>query len=187
MTTVAARGCLGRFRVQIAALAKKFRVYFQEVDRDDESEDYLVDHSIVAYLMSPEGGESTKRCSVGQLVETRSGTLCRVSRLLHPDVDRWRSGRSHGLDHCEARKAASSGEALAKYVHWHHGSRSGFHCTMQEKEKFWMPVVGAGSVAEAIGATHTHYLQDGSSIMAARGVGGLKKNLQLRRMLVLVP
>lgn len=29
---------------QVAALAKRFRVYFQEVDREEENDDYLVDH-----------------------------------------------------------------------------------------------------------------------------------------------
>lgn len=40
---------------QVARIAKAFRVYFQEVDHDEGSEDYLVDHSIVMYLMGPDG------------------------------------------------------------------------------------------------------------------------------------
>lgn len=40
---------------QIAKIAKKFRVYFAEVDHAADDDDYLVDHSIVMYLISPEG------------------------------------------------------------------------------------------------------------------------------------
>jgi len=50
---------------QVAAAAKAFRVYYADVDRPepppgaggagDEPEDYLVDHSIVMYLMAPDG------------------------------------------------------------------------------------------------------------------------------------
>jgi cytochrome oxidase Cu insertion factor (SCO1/SenC/PrrC family) len=38
-------------------MAKSFRVYFTDVDKgeDGEGEDYLVDHSIVMYLMRPDG------------------------------------------------------------------------------------------------------------------------------------
>lgn len=40
---------------QLKKIAKSFRVYFQETDHDDGSEDYLVDHSIVMYLIGPDG------------------------------------------------------------------------------------------------------------------------------------
>lgn len=40
---------------QVAKIAKKFRVYFAEVDHAVDDDDYLVDHSIVMYLISPEG------------------------------------------------------------------------------------------------------------------------------------
>ena len=39
---------------QISKITRYFRVYFSKVD-EDEDEDYLVDHSIVMYLISPEG------------------------------------------------------------------------------------------------------------------------------------
>lgn len=40
---------------QVRKAAKAFRVYFHEVDKEEESEDYLVDHSIVMYLIGPDG------------------------------------------------------------------------------------------------------------------------------------
>lgn len=40
---------------QIARVAKAFRVYFSDVDREDDADDYIVDHSIVMYLMGPDG------------------------------------------------------------------------------------------------------------------------------------
>lgn len=40
---------------QVAKIAKAFRVYFAEVDKQEDDEDYLVDHSIVMYLMGPDG------------------------------------------------------------------------------------------------------------------------------------
>jgi len=39
---------------QVAAITRAYRVYFSKVDEDEEG-DYLVDHSIVLYLISPEG------------------------------------------------------------------------------------------------------------------------------------
>lgn len=39
---------------QIAKITRFFRVYFSKVDEDEDG-DYLVDHSIVLYLISPEG------------------------------------------------------------------------------------------------------------------------------------
>lgn len=40
---------------QVAAVARAFRVYFESVDRADDDDDYLVDHSIVMYLIGPDG------------------------------------------------------------------------------------------------------------------------------------
>ncbi len=40
---------------EIRAAAKMFRVYFTKVD-DDGSDDYLMDHSSIFYLMGPDGG-----------------------------------------------------------------------------------------------------------------------------------
>jgi protein SCO1 len=40
---------------QVANVAKAFRVYFQETEHQEGDNDYLVDHSVVMYLMSPEG------------------------------------------------------------------------------------------------------------------------------------
>jgi len=39
---------------EVRAVAKLYRVYFSR-PLDDDSEDYLVDHSIIMYLMNPEG------------------------------------------------------------------------------------------------------------------------------------
>lgn len=39
---------------QVAAVARAYRVYFSKVDEDADGE-YLVDHSIVLYLLSPDG------------------------------------------------------------------------------------------------------------------------------------
>lgn len=68
---------------QIAALAKRFRVFFQEVDRDDESDDYLVDHSIVAYLMSPEGeflDFYTQLLTAGEVAERMAATIAKQEK-----------------------------------------------------------------------------------------------------------
>jgi protein SCO1/2 len=41
---------------QIDAVARAYRVYFSKVDKDEDSdEEYLVDHSIVLYLVDPQG------------------------------------------------------------------------------------------------------------------------------------
>jgi protein SCO1/2 len=40
---------------QVARVAKAFRVYFAEVDHAPGEDDYLVDHSIVMYLVGPDG------------------------------------------------------------------------------------------------------------------------------------
>ena len=41
---------------QVAAATKAYRVYFSKANENvDDAEDYLVDHSIVFYLLSPEG------------------------------------------------------------------------------------------------------------------------------------
>eukprot|EP01138_Halocafeteria_seosinensis_P001472 gb/GECG01001508.1/.p1 GENE.gb/GECG01001508.1/~~gb/GECG01001508.1/.p1 ORF type:complete len:287 (+),score=23.41 gb/GECG01001508.1/:1-861(+) len=41
---------------QIKNATRAFRVYFSEVDhRDEDDDDYVVDHSIVLYLLSPDG------------------------------------------------------------------------------------------------------------------------------------
>lgn len=40
---------------EIARVAKSYRVYFSKPPKLAEGEDYLVDHSIFFYLMSPDG------------------------------------------------------------------------------------------------------------------------------------
>jgi protein SCO1 len=40
---------------QVGRAAKAFRVFFQEVDRAEDEDDYVVDHSIVMYFMDPKG------------------------------------------------------------------------------------------------------------------------------------
>lgn len=55
---------------QVAAAARAFRVYFSKVD--EEQTDYLVDHSIVLYLLSPEGDFLdffTQRAQVDDIVQ----------------------------------------------------------------------------------------------------------------------
>jgi len=40
---------------EVGRVAKSYRVYFSKPPKLDPGEDYLVDHSIFFYLMSPEG------------------------------------------------------------------------------------------------------------------------------------
>ncbi|GLE04055.1 hypothetical protein PINS_up012966 [Pythium insidiosum] len=43
-------------RDQVADITKSYRVYFSKADEnDDDDDDYLVDHSIVMYLVGPDG------------------------------------------------------------------------------------------------------------------------------------
>ncbi|KAL7688272.1 putative copper chaperone SCO1/SenC, Thioredoxin-like superfamily [Plasmopara halstedii] len=43
-------------RDQVADIAKSYRVYFSKADEnEDDDDDYLVDHSIVMYLVGPDG------------------------------------------------------------------------------------------------------------------------------------
>ena len=39
---------------QVSKVSRAYRVYFSKVDEDEDG-DYLVDHSIVLYLISPDG------------------------------------------------------------------------------------------------------------------------------------
>jgi cytochrome oxidase Cu insertion factor (SCO1/SenC/PrrC family) len=51
---------------------------FQEVDHEDDNDDYLVDHSIVAYLMSPEGeflDFYTQLLTAGEVAERMAATI----------------------------------------------------------------------------------------------------------------
>lgn len=40
---------------QVAKAAKSFRVYFSKTEEHEEGEDYMLDHSIVIYLLAPNG------------------------------------------------------------------------------------------------------------------------------------
>lgn len=59
---------------QIAEVTRAFRVYFSKVDEnDDNDEDYLVDHSIVMYLLSPSGDFLefyTQRATIADIVSS---------------------------------------------------------------------------------------------------------------------
>ena len=58
---------------QVAAATKAYRVYFSKANENaDDADDYLVDHSIVFYLLSPEGeflDFFTQRTQVGDIVK----------------------------------------------------------------------------------------------------------------------
>ena len=58
---------------QVAAATRSFRVYFSKANENlDDDEDYLVDHSIVFYLLSPDGTFLeffTQRAQIGDVVE----------------------------------------------------------------------------------------------------------------------
>ena len=60
-------------REQIAVATRAYRVYFSKANENvDEEDDYLVDHSIVFYLLSPEGeflDFFTQRTQVADIVE----------------------------------------------------------------------------------------------------------------------
>lgn len=40
---------------QVAKAAKSYRVYFSKTEEHEEGEDYMLDHSIVIYLVAPNG------------------------------------------------------------------------------------------------------------------------------------
>lgn len=42
-------------KAQVEKAAKAYRVYFSKTEEHDENEPYLVDHSIVIYLLAPNG------------------------------------------------------------------------------------------------------------------------------------
>jgi protein SCO1/2 len=43
-------------RDQVAAACRAYRVYFSKADEhEDDEDDYLVDHSIIMYLIKPDG------------------------------------------------------------------------------------------------------------------------------------
>lgn len=58
---------------QIAAATRAFRVYFSKAnEREDDDEDYLVDHSIVFYFLGPDGTFLeffTQRSQIGDIVD----------------------------------------------------------------------------------------------------------------------
>lgn len=58
---------------QIARASKAYRVYFSKANENaDDDEDYLVDHSIVFYLLDPQGefvDFFTQRMQVGDIVD----------------------------------------------------------------------------------------------------------------------
>ena len=56
---------------QVATITRAFRVYFSKVN-EDEDDEYLVDHSIVVYLISPEGvflDFFTQRMQVADIID----------------------------------------------------------------------------------------------------------------------
>lgn len=40
---------------QVAKAAKSYRVYFSKTEEHEDGEDYMLDHSIVIYLLAPNG------------------------------------------------------------------------------------------------------------------------------------
>jgi len=58
---------------QIADITRAFRVYFSKANQhEDDEEDYLLDHSIVLYLMAPDGSFVefyTQRMLVSEIIE----------------------------------------------------------------------------------------------------------------------
>lgn len=74
---------------QVAKAAKAYRVYFSKTEEHEEGEDYMLDHSIVIYLLAPNGeflDFYTQRTTV------RSQVLNVVRRTSHrqAEVGRWR-------------------------------------------------------------------------------------------------
>ena len=86
---------------QAKAAARAYRVYYTKTS--DSPTDYLVDHSIITYLVNPDGGFVT--------FYGKNFTAERMAESVAQHVTAWREGKAKGKAGAPAPAAAATGQS----------------------------------------------------------------------------